>query len=143
MTDYSKMTNDELNVAVAEKVMGWKQEMTFDRDLRRQVLHEMKYGIASDLSEYRKTWSGKVPIEYWEPAKYIEDAWQVVEKMISNKYAYELSHECYYGELHWCLFRKELPDIPDDYFGSAQNDNVCRAICEAALMAMDKRHDHN
>ena len=122
-----KMTKEELNEAVAKKVMGWRYTHVTDRWTDKK--------------------SGKIQcfINGWNPAEKIEDAWRVVLKMVDDGAAPALIND---DNNHWTLAFDGMQNVP-------MGDEPCDietcffvekdlwheepgvAICRAALMAVE------
>lgn len=105
------MTNEEINRAIAEKVMGWILVSTrvCDHWEDEKGVHR---GLYSD----------------WYPTERIDHAWQVVEKL-KTKYKVMVGTMWEKEEDWWC----ELDDGQKIY---ANADTAPLAICLAALEAV-------
>ena len=120
----------ELSKIMAKKVMGWTQRQhPYYKDQKRCWYKTHKRG-----------WMWKINCEDWNPAERIDQAFEVVEKMIKGGYEFELS----------TLPRTSLPNrfnacfwtIPDSVEGIVfENNNTtpAMAICLATKKAMEER----
>jgi len=99
MTDYSKMTDDELSAAVAEKVMGWKREQiehahkiaavcaAFNQSAGNE---EAQADLRADLTELDRTATpGRCILMNY--AGSWDAAGEVVEKMRENGFFYTIA----------------------------------------------------
>ena len=109
------MTNAELNIAVAEKVMGWK---LVDRVA-------MGWGEGPDCFATGQDGDDESPTRQWfEPATDIKSAWEVVEKMEAQKRHVGIRK----GGRAWRVYFDDS-DV-------TTSESVCEAICLAALKAV-------
>jgi hypothetical protein len=75
----SKLSGRELDVAVAEHVMGWREDI--DRDYSPPQINWVAQNGAYERVKYDPRNSENVNSWGWQPSKSIADAMQVVEKM--------------------------------------------------------------
>ena len=127
--DFAKMTHDEimkleagreLDTLVAERVMGWKLKS------HKWIDGETRLG---DFPEDKK----ETGTSYRRVLKYTTDisaAWEVVEKMNSEGFAFYI---LWTTGIPWAMFDK---DSSMEY--SAEADTAPLAICRAALLIMTK-----
>lgn len=107
------MDNREIDRLTAEKVMGW---------------HAKK-----DLSKYPNAgWYDKDGqfVEraiMWDPSENIERAWQVVEKMLSEKHYFSIQAHTFYIPPAWVVRMGEQEET---------NQSISLAICLVALKAV-------
>lgn len=123
------MNEEELNAAVAEKVMGWTlkgQMWQLGNEPRGLTMDVMSMGIMGHepppVAELFRVWS---------PATDHAHAFEVVEKMRRRGWYLRLV-DCI--ELDEYEARFITPDFHD---GSAGGLSIPRAICEAALKAIE------
>ena len=119
------MTKEELNEAVARKVMGWK--LSLDGEC---------WGTEDELLRDKSDWN---------PAKEIEHAWWVILKMVENGGAPALIND---DNGHWALAFDGMQNVPmgdepcdiDTCFFVEKDmwhEEPGVAICRAALMAVE------
>ena len=122
--DILKMTKEELNEAVAKRVMKWK---------------EANCDGVGWLDEKRAF------IWPWNPAEKIEDAWRVVLKLVNGGACPALIND---DNGHWALafdgvqnvpMNSEPCDIQTTFFVEKDlwHEEAGIAICRAALMAVE------
>lgn len=116
MTDYSKLTDEELNHAVAERVMGW-QQCVVDPDGRRMLWW----------------WDGvtvQVAVDDWNPSTDHNDIAlvraEIKRRGLMFKFFIEVRRIGIAGRI---LAPEELSDV--------MVNATCRAQCEAALNAAE------
>ncbi|HAC16942.1 MAG TPA: hypothetical protein DCE78_13505 [Bacteroidetes bacterium] len=115
MKEIKDLTDDELNEAAAIEVMGWHKSMGF-----------FWKNIGTDGTDEL--------INNWNPTSDLNQAFEAVKKLqTKNERIYHFACGTYHdGEVF-----VEIENITtDDLIGHSDNDNIARAICEAALMAV-------
>jgi len=150
--DVKKMTDNEITRLLAERVMGWVESNLLS-DLkvgddgclfgnkcdccgqRYGTLHsrECKYlemkriWISPDVERWSDTGEPRYyqRVAGWQPLSRINHAWMVVDEMIKEFYC-DLDYESHSGD--WCCGFWQ-----DGAGGNEIDENVCRAICKAAL----------
>ena len=113
------MTDEELNIEIAEKVMGWKPHSR----------NTAEYAMAESAHKVHATLIGSV--REWQPATIIKQAFMVVQKMRERGYWLSLNTHTERDEYKW---------IVDIGKGSkrweAFNLSLPKAICLASLAAL-------
>ena len=141
MADYAKMSDAELNAAVAEKVMGWK---LYDYEKGRYAKTKADYVDAYTNDGWG--WEGRSGDEYahqWSPSTDIAAAWGVVEKMKADGWFFQLGDVI---ELPEWLSRFTSPFFPPGgpvQDASAMDKSAGRSICLAALAAVEAKEKTN
>ena len=128
MADYAKMSDAELNAAVAEKVMGWRQH---------QYMGDC---WASDSFE-----NGYRQKHYWSPSTDIAAAMEVVDRVL------ELDFSCFGGMTDFELVMNPYTHEWGAKFSWSdpgqrevgRNEGRSRAICLAALAAVEAKEKTN
>ena len=122
------MTDDELNRAVAEEVMGWRRETVWQDDPR-----QFDVWIEDDGTYYGKR--RRVDSEdWWSPATRWDHAGTVLEKMRRKGWGLEvLAVE---EHVHFVpLTVRGVQRTPPVFFGGDE-PGLLHAICQAALAAV-------
>jgi len=124
---------NNLDILVAEKVMGWT------------LMNYEDEKVSDDYAGARGNdgwyWEG-VNYEVWEwcPSEKIECAWEVVEEMVRlGRFVSIEAHgnkESIPGDWGWRIGIQVSERIIDFHYA----ETVCLAICEAALKAMEKEY---
>jgi hypothetical protein len=110
----------KLSELVAVEVMGAKVITTID---------PVPDGIyVRNGAVYYGNDAGRNRCERFTPDTNIADAWRVVEKCV------RFTPELFYGEGQWTCFMHNL-EVDDSFPLSCRDENVCVAICLAALRA--------
>ena len=121
------MTDREIVVAIAEKVMQW----TVNRNQMSPSCCDM-YEYQNENGLYRHNANGTRT--YWNPLTSISDAFQVVEKMRERfGYAFQLDSVGFDGA-EW---RCQVGWGDDPISVRAESDTPARAICLACLDAIE------
>ena len=111
------MTDQELNILVAETVMGWHQVDDFTADDNEFLVQpEDDYVIVSDRTHHCFAWS---------PAEEISDAWEIAERE-----GITIERDGLRGNWGVCVWNAE-----HIHWYRAEDESVTRAICFAALKA--------
>ncbi len=122
------MTDRELDVLVAEKVMGWEPKESVTGHYDQWTDKEGKL---------RTTWSDALPIAFcWRPSTSIADVWEVVESVSNELVWLALEGPAPYdaSKEGWrCSIISYDPDVPTHCVDAA---TAPRAICLAALRAV-------
>lgn len=120
------MTDTELDVALAERVMGWRvaqsgrgSTVAFTRD---EFEHEQI--LATDHPWETVTWS---------PRTSLSDAWMLVEALRKRFRGVEVLGR---KDGYCCLIEAGTNDVDEHYVGEADADSAPRAICLAAARAV-------
>jgi len=137
MTDYSKLSDEELIEAVADKVMGWEKTECKSSEFAWVT------GYTDQLKEKYDCYC-IVPFEMdfrvharsdWNPLENWNDTMQVVEKMQSEYIDFTMHHEPDFGIGGWEIW---FGNIEQFYGGQTpRTENPQRAILLAALQAND------
>lgn len=117
-----KYTDKQLDELVAEKVMGWELSPT------KQVW--IKDTVFAGTRE-------KISTARYHPSVNVEQAMQVVEKMIKDRY---IETTLVYTDGNWMaeFYRKSIADNANYFDGDEAIDiSLPRAICRAALKAVE------
>ena len=130
MSKLESLSNEELGALVAERVMGWHKD---------QVASGYFYWESTDgPTPYRVIRSDHKthPLpDVWSPATSIADAWEVVEKILSEegRWFFQIQN-CHAEEgSEFCVFFMENDEDGKDAEGMGP---LPRAICLAALKAV-------
>jgi hypothetical protein len=124
------MSNREIDVSVAEKVMGWTVNRADGRHWHTIAAHvgAENPGLLVGLDCCEERYSGA-----FMPSRRIEDAWKVVEKM---------SRKGYTVDVRACFDGYAVNMVPHDLSGDGMtrivqvgDDTAPMAICIAALKA--------
>jgi len=117
MTDFSTMTDDQLDEWLAVNVMGWMLDLV-----------ENEWG----LRYYRGT-DGKSVMDarLWQPTRDLNQAVMCAEKW--KKVAEERNIEIVYT---WSGYHIQLR-VVDKVVGKSKVDEFARALCEAVCMAVE------
>lgn len=120
-----EMTDWELDLAIMRDVLG------FSPCSSKEDGHDTDkcYWVDNDGS----IWRHGGLVAFW-PSREIEDAWLVVEEM--GKRGWNWSIEYWMGSLI-VVFSNREPRPENWIRESSKNQSVCRAICEAALAALE------
>ncbi len=124
------MTNEEINKAIAEKVMGkcWHEPREAIRSF--QDSHNTSY---TNYCPKCETFGTKPNKDFCTD---ISAAWQVVEKMREKGFMYDL-FDCYEAtETHGCTFTVPVEPEIDEIIACEHADTAPLAICLAALRAL-------
>lgn len=126
MSDYSKLSDRELDALVAEKVMGWKKApngawMSYEKDA---------FGNGGWKSH--ATWKANASVSAvrFTPSTDIAAAWQVVEKMKERQWNFTIA------DLVKNKWRAEFGGSRKHKQTWEDADTAPRAICLAALKAV-------
>lgn len=138
--DYSSLTNEQIDRLVAEKVMEWVHCAT--AGWWNQIIPHRRDGRYQTGKVIQAPGNEDIPV--WSPSSNISHAWEVSEKMRADGYTcFKL--ECP-GFDNWlasfiCSLGpcKRHGTTTDNHHGSYDVEamTACRAICEAALKAVD------
>lgn len=123
----SKMTDEEIGQLVAIKVMGWK----YNDPLCGWITN----GINTTLGDV-------VGKREWNPCQRIDQAFRVVDKMQDDDFWFSMTYkECASPETRSAMYQVVFRCVRGGTRGDhiAANDNPSRAICEAALKAVELR----
>ncbi|HHI3608491.1 TPA: BC1872 family protein [Bacillus anthracis] len=125
------MENRELNILIAEKVMGWKVAVAMDGATEyydNGTLCDGKWVDDVGILE-------KDNLNVFKPSDRIQDAWLVVEKMRKDyDFWFELTTHESFSLKTKCYF--QLNDIEV----SAVCETAPMAICKAALLAIEAKY---
>lgn len=127
----------ELDILVAEKVMGWKRvnyEQLFPSQAGRKELSMYWYDsndketrLAEDSDDYYQ------PEEAWSPSIDISAAWEVVKKMQEDGFDLDLHYKPEYTIV---CFEKIVDGLTVAESGEVWSNTPLHAICLAALKAV-------
>jgi hypothetical protein len=126
---------NEIDVLVAEKVMGWKRMRWCDwqKDTRTSLTYSWHdtSGQMTELAEDSNDYYN--PKEAWSPSTDIAEAWQVAEFLTKKWQHWSLVN---YGN-RWEVYENpyDVGDYPPDSVG----ETAQLAICLAALKAVGGR----
>jgi hypothetical protein len=130
------MEDRELDAAVAEKVMGWRESIDYD-------YHPPQINWANESGEFQhvrddpRNPENVNSLAGWTPSTDISAAFEVVERFIADGYDVSLRCHVIYGRpSRW---RADLFRAHDDGPNECEMvvaDTLPRAICEASLAAL-------
>lgn len=133
MSDYNKMSDAELDRAVAEKVFGLKTRSVRGKGSTNTVLGFFGPHFCDGAYTERELEYHAVPRSY---STDISAAWEVVEKMLKTHWPYIKKPASGKGDLeHWQVAFYQKSEVNN---GKATDQSICRAICLAALQAKGK-----
>jgi len=112
------MTDQEISLLVAEKVMGWQH-------LVDGSYSDEPYYFIDAIHEPRY-----IEVAKWQPTTRIDQAWQVVEKMVADGWGISIHDD-------WLVvFFRHDKDAQE-----AVDKSAARAVCIAALRAVGQEVD--
>lgn len=142
MTDYDAMTDEQLAALVAERVMGWRSFLVARTTYGGQVREKRWYPADTPDLPPCGYWSPARPDMYprptasneWSPTTSWADAGRVTEKMRADGWDCLVTID---GHMEGRSQRAIVHVSRAGSGGFGHADSPCRAICIAALRAVD------
>ena len=125
----SELTNTEIDRKCAEVIMGWEME----KDWHGEYWTEGN-GIFARPTIYESYCS------HWTPSTNLNQAWQVVEKIMQQPCSILNISQGYRGKLISVDFSKKEDGIRGELhcvIGEAKDESLPRAICLACIQAWE------
>jgi hypothetical protein len=133
------MTDREIIILLAERVMGWERTWSHGPDQSGKEIIEYTERGTLRTHEIRFGFLQPQP-DGWNPLAFVENAWMVVDAMYRRGLVYNLNCRDQAGEPHFwpadhhCSFAEAPSDHLRCHHG--HGDTITRAICLAALAAI-------
>ena len=150
MADYEKMSDRELDAAVAEKVMGWRWVQAPQYDYDGPLPEQGKVLVPPDHDDKNYQWQPKgviQPYAFVGGMRWSTDiaaAWEVVDRVL------DLAFSCFGGMTGVNLLYNPYEsrweasfDWSDSTCVNGWHEKPARAICLAALAAVEAKENTN